>query len=645
MLWWDEEFLEVLKKNNLAIIRGARYMDDVRLWLRAIRLGWRWQDGKAQFRKEWREEEMAAGMTLLQKTSEVLEGAMNSVCSWLRLTMEHEEMFNGVLPTLDLIIWVSKENKVLFSFFEKEMVSPMVLHKRSAMPESIRRATLNQELVRRMINTSELVDMGKRLEVVDNYAQKLINSEYNMKETVDVIIGGLKGYERLLSLSRDPENPRWKPLHVSGKWNSRNRRMAKLRARDNWFKGRQEVELPEDGDEQTHILPGGSRQDTTLAVPVMEQMGDMETNKTARKSPKKLARKCKKRGPDRRTLTLGGEKRVEKAEKRRMKRMVNKEKGKAGIKVAKKTNAERVMMDPPVSVLFVDNTKNGTLAKRLQEEEKRLGGITSYRVRVVESAGMALSRLLPSTNPWGPGDCGREDCAICSQGDETQQDCRRRNILYQSQCQVCSVKLDKEDDREEQARGLYIGESSRSMFERAKEHVRDRDGREEDSHQVKHWLIDHGDLASPPPFKFKILASFQDPLTRQIAESVRIEGAGEGILNSRSEYSRCRVPRLRLDMEGWKRLQKEQVPGKECMTTINEVEEGLGIIEDDIRRQASKRGAEEKVEKRTKKRKFPRLEGWGEGVMEPGDVNVPLGGKQTGHYPSGHCTYDRAVQN
>ena len=24
------------------------------------------------------------------------------------------------------------------------------------------------------------------------------------------------------------------------------------------------------------------------------------------------------------------------------------------------------------------------------------------------------------------------------------------------------------------------------------------------------------------------------------------------ILNSRSEYSRCRIPRLRIDMEGWK---------------------------------------------------------------------------------------------
>ena len=83
-------------------------------------------------------------MSHLRKTSEVLEGIMN---------MKHEEMFNVVLPTLDLIIWVSNTNKVMFSFYEKEMVSPMVLHKRSAMPEGVRRATLNQELVRRMVNT------------------------------------------------------------------------------------------------------------------------------------------------------------------------------------------------------------------------------------------------------------------------------------------------------------------------------------------------------------------------------------------------------------------------------------------------------------------------------------------------------------
>ena len=35
MLWWDQEFLDVVKRSNVKI------MDDVRVWLRSIRLRWR----------------------------------------------------------------------------------------------------------------------------------------------------------------------------------------------------------------------------------------------------------------------------------------------------------------------------------------------------------------------------------------------------------------------------------------------------------------------------------------------------------------------------------------------------------------------------------------------------------------------------
>ena len=55
------------------------------------------------------------------------------------------------------------------------------------------------------------------------------------------------------------------------------------------------------------------------------------------------------------------------------------------------------MMDHPGSFMFVDNTKDGMLAKMLQAKEKPLSEMTSYIVRIAESAGMALSRLLPST--------------------------------------------------------------------------------------------------------------------------------------------------------------------------------------------------------------------------------------------------------
>ena len=241
------------------------------------------------------------------------------------------------------------------------MIPAMVLHKRSAMPEGTRRATLNQELIRRMINTSELVPIEKRLEIIDKYAGKLLNSEYNMIETRRVIIDGLKGYERLLSLSKDLENPRWKPLHMARGWNARNRRLAKQKSKTGWYKGKTEVEPPSSiqeeerackfsihpEDHSTHSgkLPEGvSSLDTTpLAVPSPSE---------ARKEPGK--NDTKKRGPKRGILTLGGVKRLETAKKRKQKRNLNRKLGMLGVQEG--WSKRKGPLPPTKSVLFVDNT-------------------------------------------------------------------------------------------------------------------------------------------------------------------------------------------------------------------------------------------------------------------------------------------------
>ena len=64
-------------------------------------------------------------------------------------------------------------------------------------------------------------------------------------------------------------------------------------------------------------------------------------------------------------------------------------------------------------------------------------------------------------------------------------------------------------------RGVYVGESSRSMYERGKEHQKDGKDRAEDSHQWKHWALDHPDIEGDPQFRLKIVSSFTDPLTRR----------------------------------------------------------------------------------------------------------------------------------
>ena len=63
------------------------------------------------------------------------------------------------------------------------MVHNMVIHRRGAMSESTRRATLNQELIRRMVNTLEIVDNTKTVE----------ESGHGKSKSVRVVSDFLKG--------------------------------------------------------------------------------------------------------------------------------------------------------------------------------------------------------------------------------------------------------------------------------------------------------------------------------------------------------------------------------------------------------------------------------------------------------------------
>ena len=56
MLWWDDQLVVALTRLNVKIVSRARYMDDIRNWLRAIRLGWRFSDDRLIFKKSWLED-------------------------------------------------------------------------------------------------------------------------------------------------------------------------------------------------------------------------------------------------------------------------------------------------------------------------------------------------------------------------------------------------------------------------------------------------------------------------------------------------------------------------------------------------------------------------------------------------------------
>ena len=141
----------------------------------------------------------------------------------------------------------------------------------------------------------------------------------------------------------------------------------------------------------------------------------------------------------------------------------------------KRVNAKGSCQDLETkSVIFVENTPGGELAKRLKSLLERLQYHLGCKVKVVERAGTKLKDLFPLNKLWEGAGCGRPDCYPCVQGTEDTQNCKKRNIVYESICTSCNpsaMKRGSLKNYDGSKPSLYVGETARSLKERSKEHL------------------------------------------------------------------------------------------------------------------------------------------------------------------------------
>ena len=123
---------------------------------------------------------------------------------------------------------------------------------------------------------------------------------------------------------------------------------------------------------------------------------------------------------------------------------------------------------------------------------------------------------------------------------------------------------------------VYVGESARTGFERGTEHEADYEKGAEDSHMFKHWQNEH-ENEEKPQFSMKILRRHRSAFVRQINEAVLIEMHCEQdqILNSKSEYNRCQIPRLSVKIG--ERDQNPENPKVKSPMTEEDIEDALQL--------------------------------------------------------------------
>ena len=245
---WGREITNICLREEMKIWLSAIYVDDVRMIISALEKGKRWQEKEKRFtykvdwEKEDNEKEKKGEEDDTKRTAREMRKAMDSVFQNIKFETELEQDFEEKkLPTLDLEIWfeereerkeVEGRRKIIYRFYEKPMNTPYSIMKASAMPEGGKIASLSQDVVRRMQNTSEMLGQQERNEIVNKYISKLTTSGYKEKQVKEIIENGLKGYERKLSKARKDG----REIHREAAETISTRQRKKLMARTTWYK-------------------------------------------------------------------------------------------------------------------------------------------------------------------------------------------------------------------------------------------------------------------------------------------------------------------------------------------------------------------------------------------------------------------------
>ena len=549
---WSEHFKDILDKAKITELLRGIYVDDGRNVISKLRSNMRFNVEKKVFDidKKWSKDDEKNGISVEERTVLELNKIMNCINDDLKFTTELETDFdNGRLPTLSFEMWSEKAG-IKHSYYEKPMRSQILTHKRSSQAEKSKYSILVNELNRRFEVLDDSISISEKVNIIDHFTKQLVNSGYGHQQCKEIIISSLKGVTKKLE-KRKSTGKRYR----SGVDSLDDRLKKRLMEATTWYKDYQ------------------------------NENGEIEA-------------------PDMNFNTW---------KKYRVRTRANMKKRKRSGQIEKKSG-EKGEKEIYQSVMFIEYTAHSELAQRLRERLKKIEEVGQFKFKIVERSGEKIVDQLHKSNVWETEDCMRKECLICSdEFDEKKKKgkCKKRCINYEIYCITChEIEKEKEIEKIEKNEGkeltveseekkkrkredhnekkmeknekernndykvLYIGETKKSGYERGCEHLDDLKSLKENSHLLKHLIEVHPNLkVDELKVGMRIRKTFKSALERQIGEAIAIKVSqerGYTLMNSKSEYNRCKIPRIVIDTENetYKKLKIQEENDRIKKTSI-----------------------------------------------------------------------------
>ena len=325
-------------------------------------------------------------------------------------------------------VWLNSEGLIMHQHYEKTMANKNVMHSWSAQSKSCKKSVHVQELLRRILNTSERLDWTTSVvPVLTDYMARMMAAGYSQEYRGSILNNTFRIYDKM----QQEQTAGLRPMNRPQDWNAEERRLNKKRKRNNWS-------------------------------------------------------------------TRGG-------------------------------------YTAPIIVPATPDSELATELRKITEKE----AIPGLKFKITEKGGRMVKRVVQMSNPMATPGCPDQACLACQMERGKGGSCRKGNIQYQLECRLCP----------DTDRTLYIGETSRNLYTRGKEHTAKFEGEKEDSFMLKHQAEKHA--GQHAVYDGKVTGVYRDCLSRQVSEGVMIRrSAGDiNIMNSKSEWHQPALWRVRSEIE------------------------------------------------------------------------------------------------
>ena len=203
------------------------------------------------------------------------------------------------------------------------------------------------------------------------------------------------------------------------------------------------------------------------------------------------------------------------------------------------------------STLRVVPSPKSQLAQRTNEALVNCPPPDGTKTKVLEQGGCTVGRQLIKSNPFPKSHCDRRECGLC-QGNGSSGRCYQPSVGYEYVCSRCELSRQEEIQNGTRAELTktyrYIGETSRTTFTRHTQHLskyrsasknKERYSREKEeegetsgtfmwSHTRDHHAGNLGPDEGSMDFEMSLNGVFQDTMTRQVDEDIRMRLNGWG---------------------------------------------------------------------------------------------------------------------